>query len=204
MTYDTDLHRTPPDAAGTGGGTGTVREAVGVFDSQEALQQAVDALSLAGFERHELSLMADDATLRDRLGLVPARVEDVKHDPDVPRESFVAPEEVGNAKGVAIAVPAYVGAVLATGAVLASGGTALAAALFAAAAGAGGGALGGALSGWLGEERETRVRDQLAKGGLLLWVNLRNAERERVAHEILARHSIHPVEVHDVLQAGSR
>ncbi|WP_158283976.1 hypothetical protein [Azospirillum sp. TSO22-1] len=46
------------------------------------------------------------------------------------------------------------------------------------------------------------MRDQLGKGGILLWVSLRDAGRERLAREILARHTSHPVEVHEVPQTG--
>lgn len=193
--------------AGPAGGSdprrGTVREAVGVFDSVEGLQAAVDDLAMAGFAQHELSLMAADETIRDRLGGVHSRVESVKQDPDMPRQAHVSPEEVGNAQGMAIGVPAYIGAILAAGAVAASGGTALAAVAAAAAAGGAGGGLGALLAGWVGEQREQTLRQHLDKGGLLLWVNLRDAERERLAREILPRHSVHPVEVHEIPQAGS-
>ncbi|HYH22797.1 MAG TPA: hypothetical protein VD995_29665 [Azospirillum sp.] len=199
MTYQSDAGQT----GGTGAERGVVREAVGVFDSQEALQRAIDELSLAHFERHELSLMANDQTIRDQIGTVPRDVDEAKHDPSVPRQSYVAPEDEGDAKGVAVGIPAYVGAVIATGAVLATGGTALAAAAAAAAAGVGGGALGSVLAGWLTDKRSEPLRQHLDKGGILLWVNLRDVERERVAREILSRHSSQPVEVHEVPQTGA-
>lgn len=186
--------------AGRTATTGVVREAVGVFDSPEALQRAIDDLSLAGFERHELSVMANDQTIRERLGWVPRHVDEAKDNPDVPRQSPVAPEEVGNAQGTAIGIPAYVGAVIATGAVLATGGTALAAAAAAAAAGAGGGALGSVVSAWLTDKRNEPMRQHLDKGGILLWVNLRDAAHEQKARDILSRHTSRPVDVHEVPQ----
>lgn len=177
-----------------------VREAVAVFDSADALQRAVDDLSMAGFERRELSLMANDAAIERELGHRLGRVEEAKHDPNVPRQSFVAPEDQGNAQGAAIGIPAYVGAVIATGAVLATGGTALAAALAALAAGGAGGAAGGALAHWLGEKRHEPLRQHLDKGGILLWVNLRDPEHEEKALDILSRLSKQPVEIHDLPQ----
>ncbi|WP_029010680.1 hypothetical protein [Azospirillum halopraeferens] len=193
MTYQSDVNRTT---------RGVVREAVGIFDSAEALQRAVDELSLAGFERSDLSLMANDQTIESQLGHVPRTVDEAKHDPDVPRQSYVAPEELGNAQGVAIGFPAYVGAIIATGAVVATGGTAVAAAMAAAAAGVGGGAVGSALSQWLGDKRNEPLRQHLDKGGILLWVNLSNGSLEGKAKEILARHAARPVEVHEVPQAA--
>lgn len=182
---------------------GRIREAVAVFDSPDALERAVDDLTIAGFERRELSLMAGDDTLRERLGAVPSDIEAMKHDPATPRQSYVAPEDEGNAKGIAIGVPAYVGAVLASGAVLATGGTALAAAAMAAAAGAGGGALGGVFASWLGDKRSEPLRQHMDKGGILLWVHVTDGAREAQAVEILSRHTPHPVEVHEVPQTGS-
>ncbi|MCW2235903.1 general stress protein [Azospirillum canadense] len=197
MSYESDV---TPNRSTT---TGTVREAVGIFSSRDALQKAIDELSLAGFQRHELSVLANDQTIRDHLGHVPDRVEDVAHDPNAPRQSYISPEDTGSAKGVAVGFPAYVGAILATGAVLATGGTALAAAAAAAAAGVGGGALGSVMSQWLTDKRNEPMLQHLDKGGILLWVNLADAERERLAKEIMARHAAQPVEVHEVRQTGS-
>lgn len=179
---------------------GRIREAVAVFDDPAALQRAVDDLTIAGFERRELSLMAGDATLKERLGYVPPDIDALKHDPAIPRQSYVAPEDEGNAQGVAIGVPAYVGAVLASGAVLATGGTALAAAAVAAAAGVGAGALGGVLASWFSDKRSEPLRQHMDKGGILLWVHLADAGHEERALAILARHTPHPVEVHEVPQ----
>lgn len=180
---------------------GSVREAVAVFTSEEKYQAAVDDLSLAGFAPHELSLMASDDAVRERLGHTHRTTADAAADPDTPRQGIISPEEIGDAQGIAIGLPAYVGAVIATGAVVASGGTLLAAALAAAAAGAGGAGVGGILANWIGGKRHNMLQEHLDKGGLLLWVNIQNAERERLAREILSRHSDQPVEVHDIPQA---
>ncbi len=190
--------------AGSPGSGGQVREAVAVFTGIDAMQAAIDELTMNGFGQHELSLMASDDTVRDQLGRVHGHVDDAKHDPDTPRRAIVSPEEVGNAKGIAMGVPAYVGAILATGAVVASGGTALAAAAAAVAAGAGGGGLGAILAGWIGNQREETLRQHLDKGGILLWVNLRDGEREQLAREILGRHAAQPVEVHEIPQDTGR
>lgn len=208
MIDNTGTNPTVVDASawtgGEAGGTqGNVREAVAIFDSRDALQAAIDDLSLAGFQRHELSVLANDETIRDRLGHVPERVEDMAHDPDAPRQSFISPEDIGSGKGVAAGFPAYVGAILATGAVLATGGTALAAAAAAAAAGVGGGAAGSFLSQWLTDKRNEPMLQHLDKGGILLWVNVGDAARERIAVEILNRHAIREAEVHEVAQTGS-
>jgi hypothetical protein len=205
MTYETDPNRTaaaPPQGAVNT--QGKVREAVAIFDSRDALQKAIDDLYMAGFQRHELSVMANDQTIKEHSGQVPENSADAAHDPTVTRQSYVAPEDLGSHQGVAVGFPAYVGAVIATGAVLATGGTALAAAAAAAAAGVGGGALGSVLSSWISDKRNEPMLQQLDKGGILLWVNVTSPERERLAREALARHSVNPVEVHEVQQTGSQ
>ena len=65
------------------------------------------------------------------------------------------------------------------------------------AAGAGG-LLGAALSRVLHEQHAARVQEQLAHGGLLLWVNVRSANEEQTAMEVLRAHSAHDVHAHDI------
>jgi hypothetical protein len=48
------------------------------------------------------------------------------------------------------------------------------------------------------EHHASRVQEQLARGGLLLWVNVRNAHEENAALEILRAHSAHDVHVHEI------
>src|SRR5690606_35525505 len=46
----------------------TVRDAVGVFHDEKALQAAVDELLIAGFDRSKLSLLADQDAVERKLG----------------------------------------------------------------------------------------------------------------------------------------
>ncbi|HSK39171.1 MAG TPA: hypothetical protein VK943_05340 [Arenibaculum sp.] len=177
-----------------------VREAVAVIDSIEHLTQTIDALTLAGVERQDISLLASDETVEQKLGHVYRSIDEAKNDPNAPRQSYVSPEEVGNAQGVAAAVPAYVGAVVAAGAIVATGGAAAVAAAGAAAAGAGAGGLGALAARWIGNQRESWLDEHLAKGGILLWVNLRDPGHERMVTDILAKHAGRPVEVHEMAQ----
>ena len=61
-----------------------------------------------------------------------------------------------------------------------------------------GAALGVALGRVMHEHQVRRVNEQLARGGLLLWVNVRNAKEEETALQVLRQHSAHDVHVHDV------
>ncbi len=50
----------------------------------------------------------------------------------------------------------------------------------------------------LGRDRAEALKDQLDRGGLLLWVHCRDGEHERRAVEILTRHGAEDVHVHDL------
>jgi hypothetical protein len=177
-----------------------MREAVAVIEGIERLQEAIDDLTLSGVERQDISLLASDETVRDRLGHTYRSVDEAKDDPNAPRQSYVSPEEVGNAQGAAAAVPGYIGAVIAAGAIIATGGAAAAAVAGAAAAGAGAGGAGSLISRWVGQQREGWLQQHLDKGGILLWVSLRDPAHEEKVAGILSKYSSRPVEVHQVAQ----
>jgi outer membrane lipoprotein SlyB len=92
----------------------------------------------------------------------------------------------------------YLGAVVAAGAIVGSGGTLAAAIVGAAMAGGTGGVIGALLAGILDEEHALRVEKQLDRGGLLLWVHVRDDDHEQRALRILRRHSGQDVHIHDI------
>lgn len=179
-------------------GTAVIREAVGVFKTADALQDAIDDLMSAGFDRADLSLLASEHAVEEKLGHKYRKVAELEDDPVVPRTCYVSTESVGDAEGALIGTPLYVAAVAGAGAVVASGGT-LAAALAAATLAGGAGALVGTiLAKIVGDHHAEHLRGQLAHGGLLLWVRTRDAAHERRAVEILKKHSGQDVHVHSI------
>lgn len=179
-------------------GTAVIREAVGVFKTADALQDAIDDLMSAGFDRAELSLLASEHAVDEKLGHKYRKVAELEDDPAVPRTCYVSTESVGDAEGALIGAPLYVAAVAGAGAVVASGGT-LAAALAAATLAGGAGALVGTiLAKIVGDHHAEHLREQLAHGGLLLWVRTRDAAHEMRAVEILKKHSGQDVHVHSI------
>jgi len=175
---------------------GTVREAVGVFDDAEKLQEAIDELMSSGFDRAELSLLASEAAVEAKLGHMYRKANEVEDDADVPRAAYVSTESVGDAEGAVIGGLMYVGAGVLMGPVAFAGGT-LAAVTAAAAAGMGaGGLIGSFLAKFLGDQHGHHLQEQLDHGGLLLWVRTWDAKDEKRAVEILARHSGRDVHVH--------
>ena len=105
-----------------------VREAVGVFETEEALQVAIDDLLSHGFDRAEISLLAASESVEQKLGHTYRKVAEVEDDISAPRIAYVAEEDVGAAEGAVIGGLIYVGALAGMIPVVASGG-ALAAAL---------------------------------------------------------------------------
>jgi hypothetical protein len=174
----------------------TVREAVGVFNRPEELQSAIDELLSSGFDRAELSLLASEHAVEEKLGHRYEKVSVLADDPTVPREAYVSTEAIGGAEGGLIGGLMYVGAVAAAGAIVISGGT-LATAIGATMLAGGVGALiGSILAKWVGDHHSHYLQEQLDRGGLLLWVRTWDGEDEKLAVNILRKYSASGVHVH--------
>jgi hypothetical protein len=172
-----------------------IREAVGLFDNINALQEAVRALE-ATFPRQDISVLGNRKDLEEKFGapaVSPAVVED---NAQVPRESPVREEEQAIGTGVMVGVPAYVGAVAAA---IATGPVSIPATLAAVTLGGGAGAvLGGVTAKLLGNHYTHEIDAQIQKGGLLLWVRTPDQERENVACDIMQAHGAKHVRVHTI------
>jgi hypothetical protein len=179
-------------------GTTDIREAVAVFDDGETLQSAIDELESAGFDRAEISLLAEEETVVEKLGHRYRKAEELEDDPKVPRTAFVSTESIGDAEGGLIGGLLYVGALAAAGAVVASGGALLTVIASAVLAGGSGAAIGAVLARLIDRHHADYLQKQLDHGGLLLWVRTWDAIHEARAVEILRRHSAHDVHVHAI------
>jgi hypothetical protein len=174
----------------------TACEAVGIFGSAYDLQAAIDELLSSGFHRAELSLLASENALNEKLagGFVDLRA--VADDPAISRTAYLSPEAIGDAQGGIVGGLVYAGATAAAGAIVISGGAILAAMVAATLVGGAGGIVGALLAKWLGDKQAQYLRTQVAHGGLLLWVRTRDAKAEDRAVNILKRHSSRDVHVH--------
>lgn len=177
---------------------GMIREAVAVFHDQPVFQAAADDLMNSGFDRSELSLLASHKTVEQKLGHLYEKISELEDDPNVPRVAYSGRDSLTEGRTAIVGGLAYIGAVAAVGAIVASGGTLAAAIAGAVVAGGSGGLLGTFGARWLGRDRATEIQSQIEKGGLLLWVRVRDAEHEQRALEILNRHSAEDVHVHDL------
>ena len=84
------------------GATAVVREAVGCFHHWENLQAAVDELLVNGFDRAEISMLAGEKAVEQKLGHVYQKVSDLEDDPEAPRIAFVGRDSVTEGKASAI------------------------------------------------------------------------------------------------------
>lgn len=177
-----------------------VREAVGVFTDERSYQEAIDELLSSGFDHADISMLAAEKTVQEKLKHSYTQTTDLTDTSGetIHRRHYVANESVGDAKGVLIGGLVYVGALVAAGPVILSGGALAAAIAAAVVAGGAGGVLGSVLSKWLGECEGRHIQTQLENGGLVLWVHTRDAEHERRAIEIMQRHSGQDVHSHAV------
>jgi hypothetical protein len=167
----------------------SVCEVVGVFHKAEHLESAIDELLSSGFDRAELSLLASEAAVAAKLGGYYRPASEMADDPAVPRAAFVSTEAIGDAEGALIGGLAYVGATVAIGAVVMSGGALAAAVAAAVLAGGTGGLIGSALAYWVGHHHAAYLHDQIENGGLLLWVRAWNEADEARALEIIGKHA---------------
>jgi len=177
-----------------------LREAVGVFAEEDNYQKAIDELLSSGFDHADLSMLAAETVVQQKLKHSYMQTTDLVDtgEQEIARRHYVAHESVGNAKGVMIGGLVYVGALAAAGPVIMSGGTLAVAIGAAAAAGGAGGVLGSVLSNWLGDSEGKHIQSQLDNGGLLLWVRTSDEEHERRAVEILQRHAGQDVHLHSL------
>ena len=152
---------------------------IGVFDDRDQLEKALQALQSEGFDRSQLSLLESAVSAGRAL-----RGETLETGDEVSRLP-VDRADVGNLQGIAAGIPAYVGAVLAAGITVASGGTLAGVAIAALAGGAGAGAAGATAAGLLRSNLEEPYTEELAKGGVLLMVWLRGPEEGAKARTIL-------------------
>lgn len=174
----------------------TSSEAVAVFENAETLQAAIDELLSSGFDRAELSLLAGENAVEQKLGHAYRKVEELEDDGSIPRAAYVSTESIGDAEGGLVGGLMYVGATVAAGAVVATGGTLAAVIAAAALAGGAGALIGSVLAKLVGDHHAHRIQEQLDHGGLLLWVRTRDETHERRATEILSKHSAHDVHIH--------
>jgi hypothetical protein len=176
-----------------------VREVAGVFREREPLEAAIADLTIAGFDRSDIDLMATSDAIEQKLGTLYVAAEDLADVPRAPRRAFVAREDIVIPTAGVASLLSFVGAALGAFSIVASGGAVAAAAAAAALGGATTGGLGAlALSRYLEQQRAKELEALLVTGGIILWVRVRSPDREDKAQDILRKHGGEAVRVHEV------
>jgi len=169
------------------------RELVGIFPSYDALEQAIDEFERSGFARYSLSVGGSPTS--NQVGEIAVVLAD---DPKTRKENFIGTEALGDAEGAIVGAFAYVPAVSVAGAASAAGAGLLSVMGLMIASGGTGALIGIALATALAHRWYDAHRRGIENGGLLLWVSVPSAERERMAMEILQRHAAHHIHLRDL------
>jgi hypothetical protein len=178
-------------------GQSSLREIAAVFMSSDKLEAAINELASNGWDRAEMSLLAQDHVFT---GDVSALVQDTHRtadDPTAPRAPVVSDSDVRQGRTLATSLAATVAALVASGATILTGGGALAAVAGAAVAGGGASMLANAVGRKASDSRADFLHEQVERGGIVLWAALRDPSREAVARQILARHGASDIHVHE-------
>jgi hypothetical protein len=167
-------------------------EIVGIFNSAASLETAVGALTNAGWDRSEMSLLGNKEHLAPGTS-----TRDLADDPTAERAPVTSQTDKRQAGTLAGGLGGVVAAFLASGATIMSGGTALAAVIGGAVAASGGAAGGDLLGRMISRQVNKPVEEQIARGGVVLWVLLRSRDREDEARTILERHGAQDVHLRE-------
>jgi hypothetical protein len=176
-----------------------VREAVGVAHSREQLETLVGKLMTAGFDRATIDLMASQDAIDRKLHTVHANPVAAAEVPGVPRRDLILPSDEVSSTALVFGTLITIGSIGAAMPILASGG-ALAAAL---AAGVGGAAIAGGLAKVIRDRvvkrsDEIDLENELRQEGLVIFVRVRDAERETRAVAIMQDCGVEGVHVHEI------
>jgi hypothetical protein len=167
------------------------REAVAIFHDESSLNKAIDELMQTGIRREDLSLLADSQSVPGN------NVKSLEDKNFVEHTNYVSPDSRTEGLAALVAVPVYV-ACAGVAAVATGGASLIPTVALVAGTGVAAGALGLMLARIFGREHAERVQEQIAKGGLLLWVHLPDKKRDGKVTEILKRNGAQDVHLHVV------
>lgn len=176
---------------------GKIREIVGVFHDAAALRKAADELMAGGFDRAELSMLGSRKAVEAKLGSAIQSSAALEDNPNVPMQAYLEADSLTEAKAAIVGVPAFIGAVAAAGPSIAHGATTSALLLWTAVGIVAGLILGAISMKMIAGKASNYFKDQIRRGGILLWVRTATPEKEAKASEIMKRSGAQDVHVHD-------
>lgn len=175
-----------------------VREVAGIFYSRDALAPAVDALLLAGFDRADIDVMVGAAFAREKLGGVHVSIDELPEVPGVPRQPFIAREDLVEVLALAFAILIFIGAAVAGWIVVASGGSLAWAAVAAVIGAVAAGGIGALIARAFARKHARELLARSAGRDFVLCVRVRSPEQEARAQDILMSHGGEAVRPHEI------
>ena len=170
-----------------------IREVVALFDYEEEMLDTIDELEGKGFDRSEISIMPHLDEVEHVLGHNVKDIFETSNDPDTPRGFPLDHASWGDAQGVLIAGPFLAGAFAVTIFGASSGLSFLNTALLALMTGIIGGIIGYLIILLLKKRHSNNVNAQINRGGLAMWVHIRDNAHARRAVRIFNRPHAHDV-----------
>jgi len=171
-----------------------VREVAGVFYTFDAMEAAGKALLLAGYDRSDIDVIAAPEEVRKKLGPKYAAIPavDLADIPGVPRQPFIAGEDMSVIKAVFAGTFGGFVALMVALIMISSGDTSARIGMWSAVLG-----LTAAGVGHLAAQR-LFGQDKIKGTQLILWVRANSDERQEQAREILIAHGASAVRIHEI------
>ena len=173
-----------------------VPEAVGVFESFETLQQTIYDLMMAGFSRYDISVLGGHEAMEAKFGKHWWTSADLEDEADAPRAAFVSEEAIGEFEGGIVGGFLFVGSAIAMAALLTPASTLLGSVAAVAIGGAPGAVIGTLLARRVNRHHKDYYAEQIAHGGILVWVRVTFFVKDPATTEIMKAHSGRDVHVH--------
>lgn len=175
-----------------------VREVAGIFHSRDALAEAVDELLLAGFDRADIDVIVGGAFAREKLGGVYVPIEELPEAPGVPRQAFIARDDLIEVLALALAILVFLGAAAAAWIVVVRGGSLLWAGVAAVIGAVAAGGVGALIARAYARKHTRELAAQSAARDLVLCVRVRSPDEEAKAQDILISHGAEAVRPHEI------
>lgn len=176
---------------------GMFKEAVGLFDNSDDLQNAIRTLEGSAFPRQDISVMGNRDDLEKVFGNTAVDPLFAMSSEYTPRQAPSRPEEQTIGSAAMIGGGAYVGAMAMA---LTAGAVAFPALIGAAVIGGlGGGTVGAILTKLLGDRYSHNLEEQIERGGLLLWVRTPDEQKQRLASTILRQHHAKHIHIQEMV-----
>ncbi|GGY38380.1 hypothetical protein [Parvularcula lutaonensis] len=179
-----------------------VREAFGVVRTEDELDCTCQHLAATGVPRDHIDIMGSREAILRKLGHLYVDPAPMAEDPRVPRKALVLKTGADSTRAGPFRTLIHLGALGATGAVLASGGAIADAVLAAGSGEVPRGDLNEVLETDLGKQQARKLRFELMCGGLIVFVRIDGSVLEETVLQALRQAGVRNVGTHEIELEG--